>query len=130
MTPALSQERRHYSRVAFQSPATFALNERTIDLVVLDLSLKGALVRLPPAAKLLAGEMGVLDVHLNGEFFAKPDVDRISMACRVVHMENGQAGLLCLSIDLDSITHLRRLVELNLGDPQLLERELSSLLGD
>jgi len=35
--------------------------------------------------------------------------------------------LRCLSIDLDSITHLRRLLELNLGDPQLVERELLQL---
>ena len=34
------------------------------------------------------------------------------------------------SIDLDSITHLRRLVELNLGDEKLLERELSHLAAE
>jgi len=32
-------------------------------------------------------------------------------------------------IDLDSISHLRRLVELNLGDEALLERELAALGG-
>jgi hypothetical protein len=37
--------------------------------------------------------------------------------------------LLCESIDLDSITHLRRLVELNAGDPALLERELTALVA-
>ena len=42
--------------------------------------------------------------------------------------EGGKIGLQCESIDLDSITHLRRLVELNAGDPALLDRELSSLL--
>ena len=31
-------------------------------------------------------------------------------------------------IDLDSISHLRRFVELNLGDEQELERELGALL--
>ena len=30
-------------------------------------------------------------------------------------------------IDLESISHLRRLVELNLGDSSLLERELAAL---
>jgi hypothetical protein len=29
-----------------------------------------------------------------------------------------------VSIDVDSATHLRRLLELNLGDPSLVEREL------
>ena len=33
------------------------------------------------------------------------------------------------SIDLDSITHLRRLVELNSGDAAMLERELHTLIS-
>jgi len=36
-------------------------------------------------------------------------------------------GLSCREIDLDSITHLRRLVALNLGDEALLDRELGLL---
>ena len=32
------------------------------------------------------------------------------------------------SMDLDSVTHLRRLIELNVGDPVLLEEEISFLL--
>ena len=45
----------------------------------------------------------------------------------VAHEENKELGLKCKDIDVDSITHLRRLIELNLGDPDLLERELSAL---
>lgn len=36
-------------------------------------------------------------------------------------------GLRCRNIDLDSITHLRRLLELQLGDATLLQRELGQL---
>ena len=36
-------------------------------------------------------------------------------------------GMVCRHIDVDSISHLRRLVELNLGDEALLERELAAL---
>jgi hypothetical protein len=46
------------------------------------------------------------------------------------HTRGQNAGLLCLDIDIDSVTHLRRLVELNLGDSDLLERELSALISD
>jgi hypothetical protein len=52
------------------------------------------------------------------------------MQTRVAHVEGPQAGLLCISIDIDSVTHLRRLLELNLGDPALLERELSALIAE
>jgi hypothetical protein len=36
-------------------------------------------------------------------------------------------GLHCRHIDIESLAHLRRLIELNLGDPALLERELAAL---
>jgi hypothetical protein len=36
-------------------------------------------------------------------------------------------GLACREIDLDSVTHLRRLVALNLGDETLAEREFAQL---
>jgi hypothetical protein len=38
-------------------------------------------------------------------------------------------GLRCDRLDVDSMSHLRRLVELNLGDPALLERDLQSLIA-
>jgi hypothetical protein len=38
--------------------------------------------------------------------------------------------LRCENIDIDSITHLRRLVDLNAGDASLLDREFSALLAD
>jgi len=53
----------------------------------------------------------------------------IRMQARVAHVAGGRIGLEREHIDIDSITHLRRLVELNLGDPALLERELHEL-GD
>jgi hypothetical protein len=47
-----------------------------------------------------------------------------------MHVEGPQVGLRCASIDLDSITHLRRLVELNSGDPAILDREFGSLVRE
>jgi len=53
----------------------------------------------------------------------------ITMHGRLTHIKGQKVGMLCDSLDLDSITHLRRLVELNAGDPDLLERELATLLS-
>ena len=53
----------------------------------------------------------------------------IAMAGELAHVENGHAGVLCRSIDLESITHLRRLIEINLGDPAASERELKALIA-
>lgn len=120
----MTDDRRQYSRIAFHSPARLIFAERIIDIVVLDLSLKGALIRLPADTPIKDDTICVLHVHLN-----ELD-DKISMEARVAHVEGRYAGLLCQAIDIDSVTHLRRLVELNLGDPALLERELSALIAE
>ena len=122
--PSAADERRHYARIAFHSPAQLVSAAGTLDVVVLDLSLKGALIRLPTGAALQTGAICQLHVRLDQMN------DQISMETRVTHVEGDHAGLLCRVIDLDSVTHLRRLVELNLGDPLLLERELSALVGE
>ena len=53
--------------------------------------------------------------------------NHIAMSAEIAHLRGLHAGLLCRNIDLDSVTHLRRLIELQLGDPALLERDLGEL---
>jgi hypothetical protein len=63
-------------------------------------------------------------VHLpldNGE-------TEIRLQATVVHHQGERYGLVCQELDLDSATHLRRLLELNLGDESLLQREIGLLL--
>ena len=122
----MTDERRHYSRIAFHSPATLVFTDRTIEVVVLDLPLKGALIRLPADTSITIDTVCMLHVQLNEAELN----DQISMEARITHCEGRYAGLHCLTIDIDSVTHLRRLVELNLGDPNLLERELSALMAE
>ena len=122
----MTDERRQHARIAFHAPARLVLGESSLEAVVLDLSLKGALIRLPAGTPIGAGTSGMLHVQLNESEAS----DQISMQIRVAHVEGPQAGLLCIGIDIDSVTHLRRLIELNLGDPALLERELSALIAE
>lgn len=122
--PTATDERRHYARIAFHCPAQLVFSAGKLDVVVLDISIKGALIRLPANAALPNGALCQLHVELDAVG------EQISMEARVTHLKDGNAGLRCQVIDLDSITHLRRLVELNLGDPQLLERELSALVAE
>jgi hypothetical protein len=49
------------------------------------------------------------------------------MKAVVAHIEKGSAGFRCDKIEAESAVHLRRLVELNLGDEELLHRELAAL---
>jgi hypothetical protein len=113
------QNRRQYSRVPFQSEARLILadGEHTVDIV--DLSLKGALVRLPSDGFIQVGSHGTLSLALDA------DETLIRMGVTVVHHQGTTLGLASRDIDLDSVTHLRHLLAVNLGDEALLERELS-----
>jgi hypothetical protein len=120
----MSQERRHFSRIHFLSNAhlTTAGGGRHIGQIR-DLSLKGALVAMAEGWQGHSGEGCKLEVPLNHS-----DVV-VVMEGYLAHVEGNVVGVRCESIDLDSISHLRRLVELNLGDATLLDRELSSLVS-
>ncbi len=50
------------------------------------------------------------------------------MKVQLTHDRDDVLGYQCIAIDMDSIGHLRRLVELNLGAPKACERELIELL--
>ena len=120
----MTDDRRHYSRIAFASPAQLLVDQQHLAVRLLDISLKGALVSLPERADLRTGAACLLHVQLD------ETGDAISMQATVAHGDTRQAGLVCNTIDIDSITHLRRLVELNLGDADLLQRELSALVSE
>lgn len=116
-----SDDRRHFWRAAFHSPVQVSNAAGTVEAELIDLSLKGALVELDKSV-LQIGDRCQINLSLS------PDV-AINMATVVTHVEGCKVGLRSEHTDLDSITHLRRLVELNAGDPDLLDRELSALLG-
>ena len=117
-------ERRKYNRVSFKSPATLTAEKFQVDCKVVDLSIHGALVQLLTPVDIEPPQTFHLNIPLDN------DGEHILMELKLTHQENDQLGLECIHIDLDSITHLRRLVELNLGDSELLERDFQALVND
>ncbi|MCP5267908.1 MAG: PilZ domain-containing protein [Zoogloeaceae bacterium] len=121
----MNSNRRQFSRIAYHSPAELITGKRQDKVVVLDISLKGALLRLPTGSlPAIPNENCTLHIPL-GDTGAI-----IRMQGTIAHAEGIYIGLACRNLDLDSATHLRRLLELNLGDSALLDRELSSLVGE
>lgn len=116
------EEHRNFWRIVFHSPATFTAASGTRQARLLDISLKGALLDVGGGWHGAIGEPCELKLHLGID-------TNISMSGTIAHVEGNHIGLRCDNIDLDSITHLRRLVELNVGDPELLEREFHALAG-
>lgn len=119
----MPHERRHFVRVAFDAPALLTTALGASSVHVQDLSLKGALLLLSPDTELHSGMPCQLAVPL------AETGSHIAMSAEVAHVQGLHAGLSCRGIDLDSVTHLRRLIELQLGDPALLERDLAELTG-
>lgn len=120
----MTSNRRQFSRVHFESDARLYLPNGEYPVEVLDLSLKGALIRPETDIFVEVGGKATLKIRLD-DLGAS-----IRMECTVIHHQAGLYGLICREIDLDSITHLRRLVALNLGDEDLLEREFGLLVSD
>ena len=117
----MTQNRRQFSRIQFHTDAKLYFPSGEVSVVVEDISLKGALITLGEDVFIPVGSSSTLKVELGDQDIL------IRMEATLVHRENLHCGLACREIDLDSITHLRRLVELNLGNEDLLQRELSVL---
>jgi PilZ domain-containing protein len=117
-------ERRRFSRIVFHRPAELEAAGAHATCEVLDISLKGALVEVPVMFGGKAGQPCSLSVRLD----AGDTV--IRMQGEIAHRAGNQIGVRCSQIDLESIAHLRRLVELNLGDDEVLHRELFALVAE
>jgi len=117
----IPSERRRFHRFAFDAQTELAQDGKRWAAELVDLSLKGLLIQEPPGFDGDRGKPFTVDLQLAGD-------THVSMEVELSHTEHQQLGFVCRHIDIDSISHLRRLIELNLGDEQLLERELSALV--
>ncbi len=119
----MTQDRRHHARIVFTAPAFLLTNADEIPVKLLDISLKGALLEFPAGVVLRKGAATLLRIDLGQE------EEQIRIEASVAHLQGRQAGIACQTMDIDSATLLRRLVELNLGSSELVERELSALIS-
>lgn len=118
------QDNRRYTRVPFEADIQLDHDGRRLQAELIDISLKGILVLAPGDFAGKPGDPCLATLELGEEA-------GIEMECTVIHVSGNhvgrRTGLRIDRLDMDSIAHLRRLLELNLGDPELLDRELSGL---
>lgn len=119
----IQKNRRHFWRAHFHSPVQLAAHGQVTEADLYDISLKGALLKVPE------GWTGKCGDHCQMRLNLAADAT-ISMGATIAHVAGRRVGLHCDSIDVDSVTHLRRLVALNSGDPRILDRELATLLTE
>lgn len=114
-------ERRRFKRIEFHAKTELSQGQYIWHVDLLDLSLKGLLIDKPEPWLGKPDQLFQAVIHLS------KDVE-VNMGVRLAHDDNGHLGFVCEHIDLESIGHLRRLVELNLADHDELERELAALI--
>ena len=117
-------ERRRFTRVSFDAETELRQGDNSWAVELVDISLHGLLVKQP---KDLSADMGA-------EFkavvqLAAGEVE-LELPVQLARIHPPYLGLVCRAVELESISHLRRLIELNLGDPDLLDRELEHLVED
>jgi c-di-GMP-binding flagellar brake protein YcgR len=114
---------RQYSRIPFHADVLLHVDTEPIRVHLVDIALKGALVRTDTPVALALHEPCrlVLPLADSGE--------GVVMKGRIVHLDQNHIGIACENMDLTSLTRLRRLIELNTGDTELMDRELFHLFG-
>lgn len=115
------EEKRQFSRILFNAECTLHQNDMEWSTELQDISLKGILVRKPDHLALRNDEGCEATIKLSGSESC------IVMSLDYSHENEQSIGFKCRYIDLDSMTHLKRLVELNLGSNEMLKRELEVL---
>ena len=120
-------EKRKFSRIIFAGKCSLIEDisgeKKTWQTKLLDISLKGALIACPDFWDYHTNASVVLNLGLEGS--------DIILECEglICHQESNRLGVKFLALNLDTISHLKRLIQLNLGDDDLLHREISQLIN-
>lgn len=115
-------EQRNYRRINFRTEADVTLKNSIYRCDLVDLALQGALFRSERELSLPLGSQVPLSIYL-------PETSiRMEFIGELIH-QNGQFyGFIFTSEEAESMAHLRRLLELNVGDAALTEKEFSNWL--
>ena len=122
-----TDEQRRFRRVDFVDAVLVVSDdvegnhEASWEAQCIDISMRGMLLEVPDKFPLEVG------MPFEVQLILSEDIS-IEMPCTLVHIEGHQAGFRAEMMSLDSLTNLRRLLELNLADNTEIERELGALI--
>lgn len=114
-------DKRQFNRVIYSAHALLKQADHQWQTDVLDLSLKGALIAYPDEFEADLEKSFELEINMEGAG------RHILLEGVIVHNANHCLGFHAEYLDIESMTELRRIVELNLGDEALLQRDLRAL---
>lgn len=118
-------KQRRFTRIPFHVPAYIELRGEKLPCTLVNVSLKGALVELTSGSAPPAGSACAVIIDLDPAGGA-----RIRMDGDVAHQRGAYIGIRCDELDLESVQHLRRILEFNVGDESLVIREIGELVAE
>lgn len=113
---------RHFRRIPFAAEVTLTVGLDVWSGELLDVAMKGAMVGTETPLPLSLGAKYSLCISLA----ETPIV--LNFETELVHSEESRYGFKFISEDLETLTHLRKLIELNTGDAEATRSELSAWL--
>lgn len=120
------QERREFHRFPFEGRGLLSVgNIRRVHCNVVDVSINGALLELHDFVEFGKGSSGELGLILRGRI-RQTQVD-LEFSIEVMWQEEQILGCRFVRVDPETFEQLKVFVVDNLGDPTLLDRELTRL---
>ena len=114
---------RHFRRIPFQAEVTLSSDQDVWTGELLDVAMKGAMVGTDAPLPLSLGAKYNLCISLPGTPIS------LDFQAELVHSEESCYGFKFISENLETLTHLRKLIELNTGDAEATRSELSAWLS-
>ncbi len=115
---------RRFRRFPFAAEVTLSNGQKVWSAKLLEIALKGAMVGTETPLPLDPGSRCSLCITLPGTSIS------LDFQAELKHCEENHYGFKFISEDLDTLIHLRKLVELNTGDAEVTRSELSAWLND
>lgn len=117
---ANSKERRNFQRISFDADVTVEQEDRCFHSKIIDISLGGILIQSP---KVPIDEQTpcTIAIPLSDDII-------IHLDAKPVYQSNSGLGFAIRPLELDDMVHLRRVLELNSDDIELIDRAFSALL--
>jgi c-di-GMP-binding flagellar brake protein YcgR len=111
-------DRRSFQRVPFTTDAEILCNNRKYKGELLDISFKGALILGTGHIPIESGSRCDLTIHL-----LETEIT-MNFEAELVHRQDNNLGFQFISVDTETASHLRRLLELNIGSSEEINKEI------
>jgi len=119
-------ERRKFSRVNFTGTCVLVFDKKTehhdFEAALIDISLNGALISINPIVVDLEEELIQLHLALEGS-----EIELILNGV-VCHQQETLLGMQFGKLSIETTSHLKRLIELNIASHVDMEREFAQLI--